>query len=323
MLKYFVDAIDDVSEVIRLDPNNVEAHYWRGIYYRDTNKPQEAIKDFEIVLKLQPDNWQAIAERADAFAKTGNKTTALDGYRKLLEIAANYSEKETITQFANHQIFELNRESHAPTLSLIDPKPESFDMSLPNDLASITIKGKIIDESPIQSLTVNGQNVPVTTVGGDFEFAAVVQLAEVQEIQMEVSDVYNNTTKVAYRLVLTETGKPQIALFTPKPSENGLITLSDNGTTLYIEGKVTDESDIASILVDGKAVDFDHEASNPVFTAIIDISNKSRFSITATDRFGNKTEQTYILQKPATVATETKSLKDAPDDAPAVEQASQ
>ena len=295
--KNYIYAIDIVSDVIRMDPGNVDAHYWRGTYYRDSNKPQEAIKDFEFVLKFQPDNWNAIAERADAYAKTGDKKTAMDGYLKLLDIAANYPEKETITQFANRQIFELNRENRAPTLVLVDPKPENFDISVPNNLSSITIKGKITDESPIQSLTVNGQKVPVTPVGSDFEFAAVVQLANVREIKMEVSDLYNNTTKVAYQLLLTETGKPQIALFTPKPSENGVITLSDNGTTLYIEGKVTDESAIASILVDGKAVDFDHEASNPGFTAIIDISNKTRFSITATDRFGNTTEQTYTLQK--------------------------
>jgi len=313
-------AIDDVSEVIRMDPNNVDAHFWRGIYYRDTNKPLEAIRDFEQVLKFQPDNWQAIAERADAYAKTGDKETALDGYRKLLDIATNYPEKDAITQFANRQIFELNRENRAPTLALIDPKPESFDISVPNNLSSITIKGKITDESPIQSLTVNGQKVPVTPAGNDFEFSAVVQLANVQEIQMEVSDVYNNMTKITYQLHLTETGKPQITLYTPKPSENGIISLSENATTLYIEGKVTDESAIVSILVDGKAVDFDHEASNPGFTAIIDISNKTRFSITATDRFGNTTEQIYILQKLSTVVTPSVSPTDAPD---GVEQSSQ
>ena len=303
--KNYSDAIDDVSEVIRMDPNNVDAHYWRGTYYKDTNKPKEAIRDFELVLKFQPNHWLAIAGQADAYAKTGDKKIALEGYQKLLDIAANYPEQDAITQFANQQIFELNRENRAPTLTLIDPKPENFDIMVPDNLSSITIKGKITDESPIQSLTVNGQKVPATNVGGDFEFATVVQLGNVQEIQMEVSDIYNNTTKVTYQLVKTETEKPQIALFTPKPSENRVITLSDNETTVYIEGKVTDESAIASILVDGKAVDFDQEATNPEFTAIIDISNKTRFSITVTDRFGNTTEQTYTLQKLATNATET------------------
>jgi tetratricopeptide (TPR) repeat protein len=320
LLKNYPYAIDDVSDAIKLAPNNVNAYYWRGTYYRDTNKPQEAIKDFDTVLKFQPDNWQAIAGRADAFAKTGDKNTALEGYRKLLNIAVSHPDKETITQLANRQIFELNREDRAPTLALIEPIPEDFNIQVPDDRPSITIKGKITDESPIRSLTVNGQNVPVTPVGSDYEFATVVNLENVQEIQMEASDVYENTTNVAYRLVRTETGKPQIELITPKPSETGLITLANNDATLYIEGRVTDESAIASITVDGKAVDFDQETANPAFSAIVDVNNKTRIIITATDRFGNTTEQTYTLEK-VTAITAGSPAND-PEDVPAVEQAS-
>ncbi len=322
LAKNYTDAIDDASYVIKLDPDNVNALYWRGTYYKDTNKPQEAIKDFEQVLKLQPTNWKTLAGRADASAKAGDKKTALSGYQQLLSTAADYPEKDAITQLANQQIFELNRETRAPTLSLTDPKPDSFNLDVPDNQKSITIKGKITDESPIKELTVNGQKVPVTPVGNDFEFAAVVKLENVQEVQIEVSDVYNNINKVAYQLVRNETGKPQIALFTPKSSENGVITLAqDNGATLYIEGKVTDESSISSIMVDGKAVDFDHEADNPAFSAVVNIDNKTRFSIAVTDRYGNTTEQTYTLEKIATAATGTDSP--ANTKVPAIEQASQ
>jgi tetratricopeptide (TPR) repeat protein len=307
LLKNYVDAIDDVSEAIKLNPNSISAYYWRGTYYRDSNKPREAIKDFETVLKFQPDNWQAIAAQADAYAKTGEKNSALGGYQKLLAIASNYPEKESITQFANQQIFELNREDRAPTLVLIEPKTENFNIQIPDNQPSITIKGRITDESPILSLTVNGQKVPVTPVGSDYEFATVVNLASVQGIQIETSDVYNNTTNVAYQLVKTETGKPQIELFTPKSSDKGVIVLADNSATLYIEGKVTDESPIASIVVDGKAVDFEQDGANPFFSAIVDVSNKTRFQISATDRFGNTAEKTYTIEKIVTVSAGTNS----------------
>jgi len=208
----FTDAIDDVSEVIRVDPDNVDAHYWRGTYYRDTNRPKEAIKDFDFVLKLQPDNWQVIGERADVYAKSDDKKTALEGYQNLLTIANNHPEKETITKFANQQIFELYREDRAPELTLIDPKPNGFDILIPDNMRSITIKGKITDESPIQLLTVNGQIIPVTPVDSDFEFAVVVNLENVQEIFIEVFDIYNNVSQVSYRLVIIESEKSQIVL---------------------------------------------------------------------------------------------------------------
>ena len=296
LLKNYTDAIDDVSFAIRLNSDNISAYFWRGTFYMDANKPQEAIKDFERILTSQPENWKVQECWADAYAKMGDKKTALGGYQKLLIIAANYPEKDMITETANRKIFELNREDRAPTLILTDPKADNFNLQFPDDLVSITVKGIISDESAIKALIINGQNVSVTAIGNDFEFAAEVNLENIQEIQIEVSDVYDNVAKLAYNLIRTETRKPQIELFTPKPSETGLITLSDAGTSLYIEGKVTDESIISSILVEGKAVDFDQGTLNPDFSTILDINNKTRFSITATDRFGNTTEQTYTIE---------------------------
>ena len=295
--KNYNDAIDDISFVVKSDPDNINARYWRGTYYMDTNKTLDAIKDFDHALKLQPDHWQSIAGRADAFAKTGDKKKALEGYQNLLAIASGLSEEDAVTQLANQRIFELNRENRAPTLTLTEPKLDSFDILTPDNLKSMTIKGKITDESPIKSLIINGQNISVTSAGDDFEFTAVVDMEDTEEIRIEVSDVYNNITNVTYQLVKHETEKPQITLFTPKPSENGVIILPDNETTLYIEGKVTDESTIASILIDGKNVDFDDELMNPVFSAVVDINNKTMFSIVVTDRFGNSTEQIYTLEK--------------------------
>ncbi len=320
--KNYNDAIEDASYVIKLDPSNTEAYYWRGTYYKDTNKSREAIKDFDFVLKAQPDNWQALAGRAECYAKTGDKKSASADYQKLLADAPRYPESETITQLVNRQIFELNRENHIPELTLIDPQPGGFDIQIPDNAESITLKGKITDESPIETLVVNGTKISPTAVGKDFEFTATVKTDTANVIYIEVADVYNNINKLTYRLIKTETAKPQIALFTPKPSESGVITLSPNDATLYVEGKVTDESSIESVVVDGKAVDFDHDSLNPSFSAVIDIGNKNRFTVTVTDRFGNSTEQTYTLEKTTASTAESES---APPSVrvPSVEHASQ
>ena len=196
----YTDAIEDVTDVIAIDPNNVKAHYQRGIYYHASNKLQEAIRDFEQALKLQPDHWQAIAGRADVYAKLKNKESAIKDYLKLLDIAVVHPEKDAITQLANQQIFELNREDHPPIVELTDPNHENFIIFVSENLPSLTIKGKITDESALKSLTVNGKNIPATTVGVDFEFAAVVNLENMEKIEIEASDVYDNITKVTYRV---------------------------------------------------------------------------------------------------------------------------
>ncbi len=321
--KNFTDAIDDATYVIKLDPSYTDAYYWRGTYYKETNKTKEAIKDFEFVLKEQPDNWQALAGRAECYAKTGDKKAALADFQKLLADASHHPESEAITQSVNRQIFEMNRENHAPELTLLDPSPDNFDIQIPDSRKSITIKGKITDESAIGTLTVNGSKVPVTPIGGNFEFTATVKADTAKTIHIEAADVYDNINRLTYQLVRTETAKPQIVLFTPKPAESGVITLaSDTDATLYVEGKATDESAIVSIVVDGKAVDFDHDSAEPTFSAIIDIGNKTRFTVAVTDKFGNSTERTYTIEKAATAKTDTDSVS-PPNIIPAAEKASQ
>ena len=204
MSKDYNYAIEDVSYVIALDPDNINAYYLRGTYYIENNRPQEAFKDFEHVLKILPDYWQALAGLADCYAKTGNKKLALEDYQKLLNIADNYPEKDAIIQLVNRQIFELNREHNPPVIILIEPVQENSCIYVPDNLQSIIVKGKIIDESPIILLTINGQNIPVTQIGADYEFVAIVKLENVQEIQIEAKDAYDNVTNDTFRLMPAE-----------------------------------------------------------------------------------------------------------------------
>ena len=167
IMRDYTNAIDDVSYVIDIDPNNTEARLWRGTYYLETNRIQDAIRDLDAILRLQPDHIQATARRAEA-------------------------------------IFELRRENRPPVLTLTDPLHENFEILIPQSLQSITIRGKISDESPIKSLTVNGQAIPIAQIGDELEFVALVALENITEIRIEVSDVYDNTTTSIYRLVRYE-----------------------------------------------------------------------------------------------------------------------
>ncbi|MDR3093493.1 MAG: tetratricopeptide repeat protein [Bacteroidales bacterium] len=298
--KQYNDAIDDATDVIKKNPDNVQAHYWRGIYYREVNKNQEALNDFEWVLKAEPSNWRAVAGRADSYAGIGNKDKAVAEYKKMLTDAASFADKNAIIKLANERIFELNRENHAPQLVIAGVSTENFDMMVPDTLATLTLTGKITDESPIGKLLINNKEVPVKAIDGGYEFTATVNVANLKEIQLEVSDVYNNINKLAYQLVKSETGKPQITLFTPKSDEKGVVLITaDNSSTLYIEGKITDASNIVSIKIDGKAIDFDHDSLNPAFSTTIDIHNKTQISILAADVYGNTAEHVFTIERPS------------------------
>ena len=52
-------AIENCSEAIELNPNYVKAILRRAQTYEDTDKPHEAMKDFEKILELDPGNKKA------------------------------------------------------------------------------------------------------------------------------------------------------------------------------------------------------------------------------------------------------------------------
>ncbi len=55
-------AIEDLSSVLKMEPDNVEAHYWLGIAYEKKGDEVEAIVEFEKVLELDPMNEKAQEE---------------------------------------------------------------------------------------------------------------------------------------------------------------------------------------------------------------------------------------------------------------------
>ena len=54
-----VEAIEQCSEAIQLNPKYVKALLRRGQIYEETDKPHEAMKDFEQVLEIDPGHKEA------------------------------------------------------------------------------------------------------------------------------------------------------------------------------------------------------------------------------------------------------------------------
>ena len=52
-------AIEDCTEAIELDPDNVSAYLCRGLAYEKLGQSDQAIEDYETVLGLDPKNKDA------------------------------------------------------------------------------------------------------------------------------------------------------------------------------------------------------------------------------------------------------------------------
>ena len=68
---------------------------------------------------------------------------------------------------------------------------------------------------------------------------------------------------------------------------------------MYVEGKITDESKIKSIFIEGVTASYAVGDANPVFTATIDVNNKTKITVVAEDIYGNQQSTDFRLNREA------------------------
>lgn len=294
----YPEAIEDISKILSLNPEDRELYFTRGTYYQEFTQHQSAINDFSKVLLIDPGFSEAIFRRAYSFEQIGDFRSAIKDYEKLTQLSSNDENAMRHLGQAKERLFELNRESDAPVYELSEPAVYADStLKVPQTLRVINLRGKIKDASDIELVTVNKKPASFFRNGDYYEFTAEADITIADLITINVKDVYGNLNSGIYTVVRTETDAPVVSIFSPYASDNGEIFLDTDSPGLYIEGKIADESRISSVLIDGITASFAIDDFNPSFNAMINVSNKDRFNVTATDVYGNDTTFTYMLNR--------------------------
>lgn len=291
-------AIDDISRTILIKPDDDQLYFIRGNYYQQFTQHQNAINDFTKVLMLDDKFAEAFYKRAYSYEQIGNFKAAIKDYQSLTKLSEYDVEAKKLLDAANTRLFELNREDVNPVITLTDPLPlKNNIVKVPQNKSELIVKGKINEESELKSLKINNQTVPFIKVEDSYEFFTNVNISQADLFSITAMDVYDNMQNVTYTIERTEIDAPSIAILAPYASDNGEIYLDTNDPSIYVEGKITDESQIKSIFIDGIAASFKIDEFNPSFTANIDITNKSKFTVKATDIYDNESIQEFVLNR--------------------------
>ncbi len=291
-------AIDDISRNILLKPDDKQMYLIRGNYYQEFTQHQNAISDYTKVIMLDDKASEAYYKRAFSYEQIGNFKAAIKDYQALTKLSEYDVAAKKLLDSANDRLFELNREQNSPEIAVNEPEPTENDvLKVPKNKLEVTIKGKVFDESELKSLKVNNVVIPFIKNEDKFEFFTNVDISRVDLISVAAVDVYDNLKNVTYTIERTEIDAPKIAILAPYASDNGEIYLESNDPTIYVEGKIADESLIKSILIDGVSASFKLDENNPRFSATINVVNKNKFTVQAMDLYGNETEQDFILNR--------------------------
>jgi tetratricopeptide (TPR) repeat protein len=299
----FPSAINDVSKVILIDPSNPDYYMIRAIDYQEFNQHANAINDFTKYINLKTarkeENPDAYYARAKSYEEIMNLEKAIEDYNKIAALSEDDPKARKLLREARARLFELNREKDPPEITLNEPVITNDTVTLRGDKKSLTISGKIKEKSKLDTLLINNQ--PVTFLdkkNGIKEFIASVDLPEgVNKISILARDEYKNQKNLELAIKRTETNPPKITIIAPYSSEDGQVYLDVIKPTLFVEGKIEDESLIRSIEIGGVSASYRRDQANPGFTASIDVANLNKFTVTSEDIYGNKVDKEFIINR--------------------------
>jgi tetratricopeptide (TPR) repeat protein len=305
----YPNAIDDVSKAILLNPDDTSMYFLRGVFYQDFTQHANAVNDFTKVLMLQPDNADALYKRAWSYEQVGNYREAIKDYEKLVSLSEFDGQAQKLLKEANVRLFELYREGNKPDLVILNPEPrEKLLLQYPKDSKVVSLKGRIIDESDIKSLKIEGIAYPIVQTEEGWEFLAALDIENRGDIFIQITDVYDNVSTIQYNIILTEVNAPYITIIAPYASDNGEIFLDSNDPDIYVEGRVQDESLIQTIMINGVLASYYPDELNPRFSANLNILNQNRITVTSEDIYGNRIEQEFMLNREAALISENNPM---------------
>jgi tetratricopeptide (TPR) repeat protein len=295
----YPNAINDVSKTILIDPGNPEYYMIRGTYYQEFNQHTNAIADFSKYISLKPGDPDAFFARARSYEEIQNPEKAIEDYNKITEISEFDMKARKMLKEAQVRLFELNREKVPPEITIATPVVNSqSELLIKGNENSITISGKVKEKNNIEALIINGQNVRLgDKKNGESDFVTTVDITGKDKLTVLARDEYKNEKIMDLKITRTEVNPPKIILVAPLTSTDNVIYLEEKKPSLYVEGKIADESLLKSIQIAGFNASYRSDQVDPGFSATIDISNISRFTVIAEDIYGNRQETEFTLNR--------------------------
>jgi tetratricopeptide (TPR) repeat protein len=80
------EAIEEFTEVVRLEPKNAEAYYNRGLAWEGKKEWHKAVSDFNAFLRLEPNDPDGYMSRSEALVNLGQSAAAIADLDSVLRL---------------------------------------------------------------------------------------------------------------------------------------------------------------------------------------------------------------------------------------------
>lgn len=298
-------AIEDLSALVSLYPENIDAFAKRARIYGLTGQYSNSVADWNKVIMHQPQNHKALYGRAMAYESMQKFTEAIKDYETLRKLSPYDEEAAQMLAAAVQRRYELNRETAIPVVTVSSFRINAQgEIEIPQNQSDVSISGKIEDKSRIKFLRVNGKEATVFQDSVPVAFSFELKGEHPEELKIEAADEYDNVASLLYRIKKTEVMPPKVQMIAPFSPDDKSVSVAGNISEVDVEGRIWDDSQIVSVMVNNVQASYDPKTYNPVFRARVRIMNKEFLTVTSEDVYGNKTEMKYRIKRDGQVVSE-------------------
>jgi len=291
------EAIKDLSTALSFYPNDKKLLLQRGIAFSENKQYNEAIIDLSKVIRIKKNDQLALKHRAEVYEALNKKSRAVVDYKTLLPLIAKDKNQQNLQKEVKNKLFELQREGNKPQIVIVQKKTDAKTIEVPEGPDEATITIKILDQSDISSIKIDGFEAQFNQASIKIAQEIVADIADKTSLKIEVTDVYGNNVNETFSLIRKDTGFPRIAITAPFSSKGNKIFLSELSKKLELKGRIVSKHKIESIKINEIPIDFNKESSNPAFKASIDIENKEKIQFDVIDTDGNHLVKRFTLDK--------------------------
>ncbi len=244
--KEYAKAIDDVSRCMALGRTDRAVYLQRARYYHGYGQHQNAVNDLNKPLLADPRDLELLLFRAEcreANLDLEGAINDLDAAKRIMEGNAAYDadfrrKVQEQRDRVDRQLFEMNRESDPPVITVVDPVHRAGVAQISSVLTRVKVDGHVRDRNKLKRITVNGVEADFARDERDPEFFVAIPIGvNDKELVVTAVDVYDNESTVSLRVERNEGVAPVVALTAPDPGSDRIIHISATREDLLLKAR--------------------------------------------------------------------------------------
>jgi len=311
----FKGALNDIEAALRIDNEDFNANFYKGVALDSTGNYAAALKSYEKAISslMKDKKYKEQINKSEykffyinparSSARMSQWENAMNYYKSAEEIAPKdfdivFYRAETkssrgdvggaIGEFNNAIGYDANQYKAYILRGYLFIKNGEFENAKSDFSRAIVINNKVA-EGYYGKAQVFEKSADLKNAIENYKKA--IELAP-NDANMNKS---YQAASLAFKENNTETNKPEIILNTPKGIGKTALFISQNQKLIKINGRVKDESLIASILINDSPALFEKNTTNPAFNLDADLSKVKTLTISITDEYGNNAFFTYNI----------------------------